>query len=153
MTFSHSSCGERRYTAWGRERSADTAQVKHETSCHLGGIVPSWLWNNSHRSVPFMLPYGSSKPTAELPRHIAPLMPLTAVIIFQHFFFCSQKANLMPGSAATQSNTVSGLCQRQTGHAPTWRSPLLALQLPDRRGHWWADCHTTEGVTVAARCR
>lgn len=91
VTFSHSSCGERHYTAWGRERSADTAQVKHETSCHLGGIVSSWLWNNSHRSVPFMLPYGSSKPTAKLPRHIAPLMPLTAVIIFQHFFFLFPK--------------------------------------------------------------
>lgn len=55
---------------------------------------------------------------------------------FSAFFFCFQKANLMPGSAATQDNTGSGLCQRQTGHAPTWRSPLLTLQLPDRRGHW-----------------
>lgn len=86
VTFSHSSCGERHFTAWGRERSEDMARAKQETSCYLGGIVSSWLWNSSHGSVPFMLPYGSSKPTAELPRHIAPLMPLTPVIIFQHFF-------------------------------------------------------------------
>lgn len=68
--------------------------------------MSSWLWNISHESISFMIPYGSSMPMSELPRHVVPLTHPVPVRVLQPL--CSPTATPLPLVAAPWSQVGCG---------------------------------------------